>query len=83
MSLRADLNVPQDDGGDITEDTRIRASVPAISQALEAGTAVMVTFHLGRPTEGELELEGSSAQIAKRLSELLGKPVELKQMWSS
>lgn len=79
--IRADLNVPQDDAGNITEDTRIRASVPAIRQALEAGAAVMVTSHLGRPTEGEFKPEDSLAPIAKRLSELLGKPVELKQNW--
>ncbi|HYD79489.1 MAG TPA: phosphoglycerate kinase [Paucimonas sp.] len=79
--IRADLNVPQDDAGNITEDTRIRASVPAIRQALEAGAAVMVTSHLGRPTEGEFKPEDSLAPIAKRLSELLGQPVELKQDW--
>jgi phosphoglycerate kinase len=79
--IRADLNVPQDDNGNITEDTRIRASVPAIQQALEAGAAVMVTSHLGRPTEGEFKTEDSLAPIAKRLSELLGKSVELKQNW--
>jgi phosphoglycerate kinase len=79
--IRADLNVPQDDAGNITEDTRIRASVPAIRQALNAGAAVMVTSHLGRPTEGEFKPEDSLAPIAKRLSELLGQPVELKQNW--
>jgi phosphoglycerate kinase len=79
--IRADLNVPQDDAGNITEDTRIRASVPAIQQALKAGAAVMVTSHLGRPTEGEFKPEDSLAPIAKRLSELLGQPVELKQNW--
>ena len=79
--IRADFNVPQDDAGNITEDTRIRASVPAIQQALQAGAAVMVTSHLGRPTEGEFKPEDSLAPIAKRLSELLGQPVELKQNW--
>ena len=79
--IRADLNVPQDDAGNITEDTRIRASVPAIQQAVQAGAAVMVTSHLGRPTEGELKNEDSLAPIAKRLSELLNMPVELKQNW--
>lgn len=79
--IRADLNVPQDDAGNITEDTRIRASVPAIRQALDAGAAVMVTSHLGRPTEGELRNEDSLAPIATRLSELLGAPVSLKQNW--
>ena len=79
--IRADLNVPQDDAGNITEDTRIRASVPAIRQALDAGAAVMVTSHLGRPTEGAFKPEDSLAPIAARLSELLGQKVELKQNW--
>jgi phosphoglycerate kinase len=79
--IRADLNVPQDDAGNITEDTRIRASVPAIRDALAAGAAVMVTSHLGRPTEGEFKPEDSLAPVAQRLSELLGQPVELKQNW--
>lgn len=79
--IRADLNVPQDDAGNITEDSRIRASVPAIKQALDAGAAVMVTSHLGRPVEGEFKPEDSLAPIAQRLSELLGKPVELRQNW--
>ena len=79
--IRADLNVPQDDQGNITEDTRIRASVPAIEQALQAGAAVMVTSHLGRPTEGEFKSEDSLAPVAVRLSALLGVPVTLKQNW--
>ncbi|WP_394781786.1 phosphoglycerate kinase [Undibacterium sp.] len=79
--IRADLNVPQDDSGNITEDTRIRASVPAIKDALQAGAAVMVTSHLGRPTEGEFKPEDSLAPVAKRLSELLGVDVPLKQNW--
>mgnify|MGYP001564300287 CR=1 FL=1 len=79
--IRADLNVPQDDAGNITEDTRIRASVPAIQAALKAGAAVMVTSHLGRPTEGEFKPEDTLAPVAARLSELLGQPVELKQDW--
>ena len=79
--IRADLNVPFDDAGHITEDTRIRASVPGIRLALEAGAAVMVTSHLGRPTEGTLTQEDSLAPIAKRLSELLGMPVQLVQNW--
>ena len=79
--IRADLNVPQDDDGRITEDTRIRASVPAIEHALKNGAAVMVTSHLGRPTEGKLTPEDSLAPIALRLSELLGRPVPLVQNW--
>jgi len=79
--IRADLNVPQDDALAITDDTRIRASLPAIRHALEAGAAVMVTSHLGRPTEGEVRPEDSLAPIAARLSELLGRPVPLVRNW--
>ena len=79
--IRADLNVPQDDVGNITEDTRIRASVPAIEMALKAGGAVMVTSHLGRPTEGEFKPEDSLAPVAKRLGELLGREVKLVSNW--
>ncbi|HEU0204413.1 MAG TPA: phosphoglycerate kinase, partial [Burkholderiaceae bacterium] len=79
--IRSDLNVPLDDAGNITEDTRIRASVPAIEMALEAGAAVMVTSHLGRPTEGELKPEDSLAPIAERLAALLGRPVPLQANW--
>ncbi len=79
--IRADLNVPQDDAGHITEDTRIRASVPCIRMALDGGAAVMVTSHLGRPTEGEFKPADSLAPVAERLSELLGRPVPLKRDW--
>jgi len=81
--IRADLNVPQDDRGAITDDTRIRASLPAIKDALARGAAVMVTSHLGRPTEGEWRAEDSLAPIAQRLSELLKKPVPLIRDWVS
>ncbi len=79
--IRADLNVPQDAAGHITEDTRIRASVPAIELALGAGAAVMVTSHLGRPTEGEFKPEDTLAPVAQRLSELLKRPVPLRTNW--
>ena len=79
--IRADLNVPQDERGAITEDTRIRASVPAIRMALDAGAAVMVTSHLGRPTEGELRPADSLAPVARRLGELLGREVPLVADW--
>ena len=79
--IRADLNVPQDDNGAITEDTRIRASVPCIRMALDAGAAVMVTSHLGRPTEGEFKPADSLAPVAARLAELLGRPVPLLAHW--
>jgi phosphoglycerate kinase len=79
--IRADLNVPQDEAGRITDDTRIRASLPAIEQALRAGAAVMVTSHLGRPTEGTVRPEDSLAPVAARIAELLGRPVPLRQDW--
>ncbi|MFA4968715.1 MAG: phosphoglycerate kinase [Sulfuritalea sp.] len=79
--IRADLNVPQDDSGAITDDTRIRAALPGIRYALDGGAAVMVTSHLGRPTEGEFKAADSLAPIAARMAELLGKPVRLVQNW--
>jgi phosphoglycerate kinase len=79
--IRADLNVPQDDAGNITEDTRVRASVPCIRMALDAGAAVMVTSHRGRPTEGEFKPEDSLAPVAARLGELLGRAVPLVRDW--
>ena len=79
--IRADLNVPFDDQGRISEDTRIRASVPAIQMALDAGAAVMVTSHLGRPTEGAFKPEDSLSPVAKRLAELLGRDVPLVADW--
>ena len=79
--IRADLNVPQDDAGNITEDTRVRASVPCIEMALKAGAAVMVTSHLGRPTEGEFKPADSLAPVARRLGELLGREVPLASNW--
>ncbi|NYE25902.1 phosphoglycerate kinase [Pigmentiphaga litoralis] len=79
--IRADLNVPLGDQGQITEDTRIRASVPGIRLALDAGAAVMVTSHLGRPTEGTLTPADSLGVVGQRLSELLGKPVRLATDW--
>ena len=79
--IRADVNVPLDDEGKITEDTRIRASLPCIRMALDAGAAVMVTSHLGRPTEGQLKPEDSLAPVAARLAELLGRDVPLRANW--
>jgi len=79
--IRADLNVPQDTSGNITEDTRIRASMPAVEIALKAGAAVMVTSHLGRPIEGEFNEDESLLPVAMHMSELLGRPVELRRDW--
>jgi len=81
--IRADLNVPQDASGKITEDTRITASIPAIQMSLDAGAAVMVTSHLGRPTEGNLQPADSLAPVADRLAELLGRKVALISDWVS
>ncbi len=79
--IRADLNVPQDDAGHITEDTRIRASIPCIEMALKAGAAVMVTSHLGRPTEGEFKPEDSLAPVAQRMGELMGREIPVLADW--
>ena len=80
--IRADLNVPQDDAGRITEDTRIRASVPCIQMALDAGAAVMVTSHLGRPTEGSFQPADTLEPVANRLGELLGRKVPVVADWT-
>ena len=79
--IRADLNVPQDDAGNITEDTRIRASIPCIELALKAGAAVMVTSHLGRPTEGEFKPDDSLLPVAKRMGELMGREIRVVSDW--
>jgi phosphoglycerate kinase len=79
--IRSDLNVPQDDAGNITDDTRIRASIPAIELALKSGAAVMVTSHLGRPTEGAFKSEDSLGRVAKRMSEIMKRDVALKVNW--
>ncbi len=79
--IRADFNVPQDDAGNITEDTRIRAALPTLKYCLENGAAVMVTSHLGRPTEGELKPEDTLMPVAVRLGQLLNKPVRLVADW--
>ena len=79
--IRADLNVPQDGNGNITDDTRIRASVPGIQLALDKGAAVMVTSHLGRPKEGIFDPKDSLAPIGRRLSEILRIEVRLLANW--
>jgi len=79
--IRADLNVPQDEAGNITEDTRIRASIPSIQYCLDKGAAVMVTSHLGRPTEGTVGPDDTLAPVAVRMGQLLGKPVKLVTDW--
>jgi len=79
--IRADMNVPQDDGGNITEDTRIRASIPCIQMALDAGAAVMVTSHLGRPVEGQFKPADSLAPVARRLGELMKRDIPLRADW--
>ena len=79
--IRADLNVPQDEAGNITEDTRIWASIPAIQMCLDGGAAVMVTSHLGRPSEGAFKAEDSLAPIAHRIAEILNRKVPLISNW--
>jgi phosphoglycerate kinase len=79
--IRADLNVPQDEAGNITEDTRIRASVPTIRHCLSQGAAVMVTSHLGRPAEGKIGPEDTLAPVAVRLGQLLDQSVKLINDW--
>lgn len=74
--IRQDLNVPLKDGK-ITSDKRIRASIPTLQYAIEAGASVLVMSHLGRPTEGQPDAESSLAPVADRLSELLKQPVRL------
>ena len=79
--IRADLNVPQDDACHITEDTRIRASIPCIEMALKAGAAFMVTSHLGRPTEGDFKPADSLAPVAARMGELMGRSIAVLANW--
>src|SRR5215212_1439965 len=79
--IRADLNVPLDPAGRVTEDTRIRASMPCVRMALDAGAAVMVTSHLGRPVEGQFKPGDSLAPVARRMGELLGREVALVADW--
>src|SRR4029450_9326885 len=79
--IRSDLNVPLDDNGRITDDTRIRASLDAYRIALARGAAVMATSHLGRPKEGEFSGADSLAPVAKGISQLLGRDVPLARDW--
>jgi phosphoglycerate kinase len=81
--IRSDLNVPQDERGSITDDTRIRASLACIRTALDAGARVMVTSHLGRPTEGQWTREDSLEPVADRLSQLLGRNLPLIRGWTA
>lgn len=81
--IREDLNVPLTDSGAIADDTRIRAAVPALRQALDQGARVMVMSHLGRPEEGVLRPEDSLRPVAVRLQELLGNPVSLVVDWEN
>ncbi|MBI3345687.1 MAG: phosphoglycerate kinase [Burkholderiales bacterium] len=79
--IRCDLNVPLGASGRIADDTRIRASLPGIRQAMQQGGRVMVTSHLGRPNEGALQAHDSLRPVAERLGQLLGTPVPLVVDW--
>jgi phosphoglycerate kinase len=79
--IRSDLNVPRDEDGAITEETRIRASLPAIQMALNAGAGVLVTSHLGRPLEGVFNENESLKQVGIRLAEMLGRSIPLRRDW--
>lgn len=79
--IRADLNVPTDDNGEITDETRITASLESMRIALAAGAAVMVTSHFGRPKEGNLKPEDSLSKVAERIAVHLGRPVPLAKNW--
>lgn len=79
--VRVDFNVPVDASGNITDDTRIRASLPGIRYCIENNAALMLTSHLGRPKEGEYDASLSLQPVAERLSQLIEKPVRLVKDW--
>ncbi len=81
VMIRSDLNVPLNAEGQITDDARIRAALPAYQQALKAGAAVLVLSHLGRPVEGEYDAQFSLAPVAQHLEGLLGQSVRLEKEW--
>lgn len=80
LLIREDLNVPISDGT-VASDARIRAALPTLRSALDAGARVLVLSHLGRPTEGRPEAKFSLAPVAERLAELLGREVPLVENW--
>jgi phosphoglycerate kinase len=82
LLIREDLNVPIKDGK-VTSDARIRAALPTIHLALEAGAKVILMSHLGRPTEGQFEEIYSLKPVADHLAQLLGKPVRLESAWDN
>lgn len=79
--IREDFNVPQAADGSVTDDTRIRAAIPTIEQAVKAGAKVMLMSHIGRPEEGVLDDENSLAPVAQHLSKLMGREVRLVREW--
>ena len=80
IMIREDLNVPINDG-QVTSDARIRAAIPTIQFAIDAGASVLLLSHLGRPNEGEFEPRFSLEPVAGHLSSLLGSPVRLEKSW--
>ncbi len=80
IMIREDLNVPINDG-QVTSDARIRAAIPTIQFAIDAGASVLLLSHLGRPNEGEFEQRFSLEPVAGHLSSLLGRPVRLEKSW--
>ena len=80
IMIREDLNVPINDG-QVTSDARIRAAIPTIQFAIDAGASVLLLSHLGRPNEGEFEQRFSLEPVASHLSLLLDRPVRLEKSW--
>jgi phosphoglycerate kinase len=80
--IREDLNVPIKDGK-VSSDARIKAALPTIKLALEAGASIILMSHLGRPTEGEYDNNFSMKPVAAHLGELLGQPVAVEKSWTN
>ena len=79
--IRADMNVPRDAEGNVTDDHRLKESMPAVKMALKGGAGVMVCSHLGRPKEGELTEQDSLAKVAETFGKMLGMPIRFEKEW--